>query len=134
MKKYLLSTATTAAIALFLFAGQADASGYNVQSGDSLWKIANENNVSVQNLMNWNSLTSSTIFVGQNLTIQAPQSTQTTSQSYTVKSGDSLSVIARNYNTTVSAIQSLNNLSSDLIRVGQVLRIPGTSTVGTGSV
>lgn len=43
---------------------------------------------------------------------------------YTVKSGDSLDKIARKNNTTVEAIMSNNSLTSDLIVVGQTLKIP----------
>jgi LysM repeat protein len=45
-------------------------------------------------------------------------------QTYTVKSGDTLYEIASKFGTTVSALKSSNNLSSDLIFVGQVLSIP----------
>jgi LysM repeat protein len=45
-------------------------------------------------------------------------------QTYTVQSGDTLYEIARRFRTTVSALKSANNLTSDLIRVGQVLNIP----------
>jgi len=44
---------------------------------------------------------------------------------YTVQSGDSLSRIATRFGTRVAAIKSINNLTSDLIRVGQVLNIRG---------
>lgn len=43
---------------------------------------------------------------------------------YTVKSGDTLSGIARKYHTTVSKLKSRNGLNSDVIHVGQVLKIP----------
>jgi LysM repeat protein len=43
---------------------------------------------------------------------------------YTVKSGDTLSEIARNYHTTVVKLKSLNALKSDAIRTGQVLKLP----------
>lgn len=46
------------------------------------------------------------------------------SRKYTVRSGDTLSGIARKYNTTVSKIKSANHLKSDMIKVGQVLVIP----------
>lgn len=45
-------------------------------------------------------------------------------RTYKVKSGDSLSVIAAKYHTTVSKIKKANGLRSDLIRIGQVLKIP----------
>jgi tungstate transport system substrate-binding protein len=50
---------------------------------------------------------------------------------YTVKAGDSLYRIARRFGTTVAAIQSLNGLTSTIIRVGQVLKIPGASAIAT---
>jgi len=43
---------------------------------------------------------------------------------YTVKKGDTLGAIARRHNTTVPALRRANGISGDLIRVGQVLRIP----------
>ena len=52
---------------------------------------------------------------------------------YTVKSGDTLSGIAVNHNTTTSTLTSMNNLSNpNLIYVGQSLLVPSTST-STGS-
>lgn len=44
-------------------------------------------------------------------------------RTHTVVSGDTLSRIATRYNTTVQNIRNLNNLTSDLIRVGQILRV-----------
>ena len=43
---------------------------------------------------------------------------------YKVKSGDTLSEIAQKYHTSVSKIKKANGLRSDLIRTGQVLKIP----------
>jgi len=57
-------------------------------------------------------------------TPQAP-STATT---YTVKSGDTLSGIAARFGTTATRLRNLNDLSSDLIRIGQVLKLPGAGT------
>lgn len=53
----------------------ASAATYTVQSGDSLWKIANQHGVSYQTLMNLNHLTSSNIYIGQKLTINQQLST-----------------------------------------------------------
>ena len=49
---------------------------------------------------------------------------QQSGQTYTVQSGDNLYEIARRFGTTVSALKNANNLSSNMIRVGQVLNIP----------
>ena len=48
---------------------------------------------------------------------------------YTVKSGDSLSVIAQRFDLTTIALKSLNNLSSNTIQIGQVLNLPGASPI-----
>ncbi|MDG5790075.1 LysM peptidoglycan-binding domain-containing protein [Evansella sp. AB-P1] len=119
---------------------------YTVLSGDSLFNIARNYNISVNELKSYNNISSDTIFIGQKLRI--PRSTEhkvtaiendplpnteenqgatekvETSTTYTVVAGDSLSVIARRFDTTVADIKTLNGLSSDVIRVGQVLHIP----------
>ena len=46
-----------------------------------------------------------------------------TSNTYTVKSGDSLYSIAKKYNTTVDRLKSKNNLTSNLLSIGQVLNV-----------
>lgn len=46
------------------------------------------------------------------------------SKKYKVKSGDTLSGLAQRYRTTVTAIKRLNNLRSDRINIGQILKIP----------
>lgn len=53
---------------------------------------------------------------------------------YKVKSGDTLTAIAKKYNTTVSALKKANGLTSDLIKVGQTLKLTTvTTTVSTPS-
>ncbi|HLO11403.1 MAG TPA: LysM peptidoglycan-binding domain-containing protein [Pseudoneobacillus sp.] len=131
MKKQLFSATLALGIMAASFSNQASAHEltYKVQSGDTLWKISNNNNITLQNLMEYNHLSSSTIYIGQELSLLAPHSHDTTTQTstYTVKSGDSLSLIAKIYNTTVTELKTLNNLTSDLIRVGQVLKVPSIS-------
>lgn len=65
---------------LFSTVESASAATYTVQSGDSLWKIANQHGVSYQTLMNLNHLSSSNIYVGQKLTINQQLSTTTKQQ------------------------------------------------------
>jgi LysM repeat protein len=45
-------------------------------------------------------------------------------KTYKVKSGDTLSQIAEKHHTSVAKIKNLNGLRSDMIRVGQILKIP----------
>lgn len=64
----------------------------------------------------------------------APSITQPTFTEYRVVSGDTLSLIAKRFNTTVTAIKTENQLTTDLIRVGQVLKIPSpTATTVTST-
>ncbi|KAA0548549.1 LysM peptidoglycan-binding domain-containing protein [Bacillus sp. BGMRC 2118] len=103
-------------------------STYTVQSGDSLSVIARKFGTTVTNLKQLNGLTSDTIYVGQTLKVTGTASTQETTNTYTVISGDSLSAIAKRYGITITELKQANNLTSDLIRVGQVLTIPSAGT------
>ena len=98
---------------------------YTVKAGDTLYGISNQFGVSVTELARLNNVNADTIRVGQILKIPTSSGTNpNTMFMYTVKSGDSLYSIARKYNTTVSAIKDLNNLTSDKLSIGQILRIP----------
>ncbi len=61
---------------------------------------------------------------GEDLEILAKKASAPAYKKYKVKSGDTLSQIARRYHTTVVRIQKLNHLKSDRINVGQILKIP----------
>jgi membrane-bound lytic murein transglycosylase D len=98
-----------------------------VKSGETLSSIANKYGVSVDNIKNWNNLSSDKITIGQKLIINPTEQTSsesTTQQIHVVKSGETLSGIANKYNTTVDAIKKANNLKSNKIYVGQKLKIP----------
>ena len=103
---------------------------YTVKAGDSLWKIATEHGLTIAQLKSLNNLTSNTIYVNQKLTVTMKKSvndvtptTKAPTQSYTVKAGDSLWQIASAHGTTVNRLKALNKLNSDLIYVGQHLRL-----------
>ncbi|WML39275.1 NlpC/P60 family protein [Neobacillus sp. OS1-2] len=134
MKKHLLTVAATAGILFTSFSGSASAHelNYKVQSGDTLWKISQTNNLSIADLKNWNHLTGDTIYVNQNLSLLAPHSheqtpPQTVTSTYTVKAGDTLYGLARSNGITVNELKGLNGLTSDMIYVGQKLVVKGTS-------
>ncbi|WP_084780331.1 LysM peptidoglycan-binding domain-containing protein [Bacillus massilinigeriensis] len=106
-------------------------SSYTVVSGDSLSEIAKRFGTTTESLKEANALTSDVIRIGQKLTIpnaktetpQAPTPIVRPS-SYTVVSGDSLSVIAKKFDLSIDTIRKANHLTTDIIRVGQVLEIP----------
>lgn len=95
---------------------------YTVQPGDTLWAIARRYNTTVDVLKSLNGLTSDLLRIGQILKIQVSQTTPYIE--YKVKSNDTLWGIARRYNTTVDALKQLNGLTSDLLHIGQILKIP----------
>lgn len=95
---------------------------YTVQKGDSLWVIANKYGITTEELKSYNNLKSNLLSIGQVLKI--PQGKTSTENIYTVKKGDSLWTIANRYNTTVEKIKVLNNLTSNLLSIGQHLKIP----------
>lgn len=100
---------------------------YTVQAGDSLWSIAQKFGTTVDMIRSLNNLTSDMLQVGQQLRISGVSTTPPSEEqqyiTYTVQAGDSLYKIAQIYNTTVDAIKSLNNLSSDQLQIGQQLLI-----------
>ncbi len=51
-------------------------------------------------------------------------SSSASGSTHSVQRGDTLYSLSRRYGTSVAAIKSANNLTSDVIRIGQVLRIP----------
>ena len=95
---------------------------YVVKKGDTLYSIATANNTTVDELKRINNLTSNILSTGQLLKIPSPLLPETT---YTVKKGDSLYSIATKYNTTVDELKRINNLTSNILSIGQVLKLPG---------
>jgi LysM repeat protein len=110
---------------------RAQAATYTVRKGDTLGHIALGLNVSTSELKRANHLTSDLIKVGQKLTIPAGGNTSiatpapTPTSTYTVVRGDTLGSIAMRNSISVRDLKRANNLTRDLIRVGQTLQIPG---------
>ncbi len=100
---------------------------HRVRSGESLYTIGKRYGVSVDRIKAANGLRRNTIRVGQELVIPARSSgsaAASESKVHRVRSGDTLSEIARRYGTTVSKLRSANGLSSNRLRIGQELKIP----------
>ena len=106
---------------------------YMVQPGDTLYKIASLNNTTVDILKELNNLTSNILSIGQQLTLPSKEIIEvpSTTINYTIKSGDTLYGIAKQYNTTVENIKKLNNLTSNTLSIGNMLKIPTTEIIET---
>ncbi|EUJ32488.1 LysM peptidoglycan-binding and 3D domain-containing protein [Listeria cornellensis] len=112
---------------------QVSAAEYKVQSGDSLWKISNENNISIDQLKKNNNLSSNLIFPNQKLEVAAVKTPATATGTYKIVPGDTLSKIAQTQNVTVAQLKSWNSLSSDLIIAGETLNIGGAQSEAKAS-
>jgi LysM repeat protein len=117
---------------------EAAGTEYVVIKGDSFAKIAKKNGVSVKAIQAANpGVAPAKLKVGQKISIPAggspaaapatgtgPAVESTGGEAYTVKSGDTLTKIAKAHGTTVKAIKAASNLTTDHIKVGQKLTIP----------
>ena len=110
-------------------------STYTVKKGDSLYSIANKYNTTVDELKRINNLTSNILSIGQILKLPSDKASDVENEentiSYTVQKGDSLYSIARKYDTTIDRIKDLNNLTTNLLSIGQVLLIPTDTNLET---
>lgn len=103
---------------------------YIVQKGDTLYSIALKYNTTPQAIVSKNNINDNIITVGQSLVI--PGDVESTgddidvipNNTYMVKKGDNLYSIARKYGVSIDDIKNANQLTSDILTVGQVLVIP----------
>lgn len=130
MKKLL--AVSTAAIAVTTgVTATADAATHTVKSGDTLHSISQQYGTSVSAIKAENGLKSNLILPNQVIKVNEAKAATESATEYTVVSGDTLGKIASKYDVTVSQLKAWNNLSSDLIIVGQTLSLqaPAQSAV-----
>ena len=102
---------------------------YVVKRGDTLYSIASRYGVSVLELQRINNLNSTSLSIGQQLRIPINGEEDVDNYVvYTVKVGDTLYNIAKKYRVSVDNIIKENNLNSNLLSIGQKLRIPNVSS------
>lgn len=98
---------------------------YTVVAGDTLYGIANKYNLTVDELKKMNNLKSNNLTINQKLLVSGTgEDNSSNYDTYIVKSGDSLWSIASRYNTTVDKLKDINNLSSNMLSIGQKLLVP----------
>lgn len=107
------------------------AESYRVRTGDTLSSIAQQYNTTVQKLLEINNLKSANeIKVGNLIRLSDAKATyyQGKTMSYTVQSGDSLTSIAKKFDTTIATLAELNdqviNDNLSMLPVGQKLTVP----------
>ncbi|WP_345244431.1 3D domain-containing protein [Pontibacillus salipaludis] len=131
MKKLFLSLAAVATISTTT-AITASAEEVDVKSGDTLWGISQDYDVSVEQIKQQNNLTSNLIFPNQQLTVNRNGDTEvaqatTDNSAYTIKPGDTLFAIGQQYNVSVNELKQWNNLSSHMIYSGDTLNVNGSN-------
>lgn len=104
---------------------------YVVKKGDTLWTIARKYGVTVSELKEKNNLTSNSLSINQVLLI--PTKNEDNESTYVVQKGDNLYSIANRFNLTVNELKALNNLTSEFLSIGQVLKIKQNSTTSSGN-
>jgi peptidoglycan DL-endopeptidase LytE len=137
MRKKLCTLTAAVGILLSSFSGNVSAheQTYQVKPGDTLWKIATANGISVTELKAWNQLASDSILINQTLSLLPPHTHSTST--YTVTSGDTLTEIARLSQFNTEELRKVNKLRSAVVYNGQVLKIgdiapaPKTTTLVT---
>lgn len=129
---------------------------HEVQAGEALFGISRQYNVTIAEIQEWNNLESTNLEAGTELVIypqSEPQQSQPSiddleemdqeertsiveqysesaaeSESYTVKSGDTLYGIARQHDMTLTELRQINNLQDDILRVGQRITVKKIQT------
>ncbi|KHF40197.1 LysM peptidoglycan-binding and 3D domain-containing protein [Halalkalibacter okhensis] len=137
MRKNIVSLVTAAALVGTLgFGINASAQEVTVNKGDTLWSIANNNNIQLEELKEWNNLSSNLIFPGDRLDVSRPEKKEKESTSsndkgqYTIQKGDTLFSIARKFDgVTTTKLQEWNQIADpNLIVAGDVLNVNGSSS------
>lgn len=118
MKRKIISFIAFAALTAG-FSVQAAAKEITVKKGDNLWDIAEENEVEVDNIIDWNNLSSDKIH---------PEDQLVLNESHEVTLGDTLWDISKQYEVEVDELEEWNNLDSHIIQPGDELLIKHSET------
>lgn len=103
---------------------------YTIKKGDNLYSIAKNYNITLEELINFNQQGSTLLHIGEQLLIPINNQTNNNIQ-YVIKPGDTLYNIAKRYNTNVDEIKRINNLNTNMLKIGETILIPGTSNYQT---
>ena len=136
MRRFIILAAIMVILATAGMASVTAQAVHTVQQGENLYRIAREYGVTVDSIVQANSLTSYSIHPGNQLVIPgaggaaapAASAPAPTIGAYTVRPGDSLASIAAAHNTNYLTLAEMNNLiNPDVLFVGQTLIVPGAT-------
>ena len=102
---------------------------YTIKKGDNLYSIARRFNIPLNDLINFNEMSSTLLTIGDELLI--PTNNNNLDITYIVKPGDTLYNIAKRYNISINMLRDRNNLENNILQIGQELIIPNTSNYRT---
>ena len=105
---------------------------YTIKPGDNLYNIAKNYNITLDELINFNEQGTTLLHIGSQLLIPISNNKTTNKNiQYIIKPGDTLYNIAKRYNTTVDEIKRVNNFNTNMLKIGDVIFLPGTSSYKT---
>jgi len=119
---------------------------YTVKAGDSVWLIADQNGITMNQLRDWNNIQNDFVYPGQELTVSngnsssgsnsnnnSSNSNNTSGGSYTVQAGDSVWLIADRNGITMDQLRDWNNIQNDFVYPGQKLTVSNGSSSSNSS-
>lgn len=118
MKKGILSIIAATALSVG-FAANASAAVVTVEEGDTLWDLADQKDLSVEDIKEWNDLSGDIIHPEDKLKLQ---------EHYEIVEGDSLWDIAKENNVSINELKELNDIDSHIIQPGDELIIEDVNT------
>ncbi len=105
---------------------------YVVKKGDTLYSIARNYGITVNELKEANNLTNNNLTIGMTLVIpDLNMQDDNNYEIYIVKAGDSLYKIAGMYGISVNELKALNNLTSNNLSIGQRLKVVSSEDMGS---
>ncbi len=102
---------------------------YIVKENDNLYNIASKYNISVDELKQFNNLSSNNLDIGQIIYIPSSSNSNLDYINYKVRRGDNLYIIANKYNTSVNDIKNINSLTTNNLGIGQIIKIPISTSI-----
>lgn len=101
----------------------AQSTTHTVQKGETLFSIAKQYEVNVEQIKEWNNIEASELSVGKSLIIRPAGDNPEDGKIHTVEKQETLFSISKMYNVSIAEIKSWNNLSSNNLSLGQNLTI-----------